>query len=573
MRGFAAAALALLGLLFAWTPLAQRIDLALLDTEFSFLRQFHPKDAPDDIIVVGVDDATFKAIQEPLGMWHEPLGRALEKIAAAKPRAIGLDVTLPDRSYDGMRAGLDRALLAGLVAARDNGAVVAALTIDSRTQSARPIHLPFLAVLREERLGISLFGRDADGVTRRFSLAIPTDDAAFPTLVGRLCRALQKKCADGHIDFALGAPFRYVPLHEVLKSEDKEYLGKLFRDRIVMIGETQRFSDRISVPVNLAGWETAKRDSPGVVVHAAALRTALHGNPADDAGKPFTVVLVSATALLVFMRNWRLAFVAAAVAAALLIAGATYALHSGHAIAVAAALFTLALAWISRPAYEAWRERRERERLRAGFGGFVSPSVLRAILKGDIKPGRLGEKRELAFLFADLRGSTAMAAHSTPEEAMALLNRFHQVIANAVHRHDGMLDNIRGDGAMAVFGAPKPLPNPVKSAWAATQEMFRGLDRLNAELAKEGKPALTMVAGVAYGEAVVGHVGARDRFNYTAVGDAVNIAARLQDEAKRRGVRVLLSGPARERLEDAALEPLGSMEIEGHDPVEAWGWR
>lgn len=574
MRGFAVAALALVGLVFAWTPLAERIDLALLDAEYAFLRKVAPKPAPDDIIIVGVDDATFKAIPEPLGMWHEPLGKALEKIASAKPKAIGLDITLPDRSYEAMRPGLDKALMTGLAAARENGPLVAALAIDSRTQSARAIHLPFLAVLREERLGITLFGRDADGMTRRFSLAIPTDDGAFPTLVGRLCRAVQqKRCRDGMIDFALGEPFRYVPLHEVLKTEDAQYLSRLFSNRIVLLGETQRFSDRIAVPVNLAGWETITHDSPGVVVHAAALRTAMEGDPAEPAGKPILLLLVTAAAALVLMRNWRLAFVTGIVCAALVLAGVTLSLHRGYAIDAAPVLFTLALAWTLRTAYEAWHERRERERLRAAFSGYVSPPVLRAILKGDIRPVREGERLELAFVFADLRGSTVLTAQSTPESAMALLNRFHQVLATAIHRHDGMLDNIRGDGVMAVFGAPKPIAEPVKAAWTAVQEMFQGLDRLNAELVKEGKPALTMVAGVAFGEAVVGHVGSKNRFNYTAIGDAVNLAARLQEEAKKRGVRAVMSGPAHERVPDAELESLGPLGIASHPDAQGWGWR
>ena len=327
------------------------------------------------------------------------------------------------------------------------------------------------------------------------------------------------------------------------------------------------------MPVNLAGWETLKRDSPGVVVHAAALRTAMHGDPPEQAGKPLTFLLVSAAALLVLMRNWRNAFFTALIAAALLVAAATYSLSHGHALEIAPVLFTLALAWIARTSHEAWSERRERERLRDAFGGYVSPGVLRAILKGDIRPGRLGERRLLAFVFADLRGSTAMTAQTSPEEAMALLNRFHQVIAAAIHRHDGMLDNIRGDGVMAVFGAPKPLREPVQAAWEAVQDMFRGLERLNGELSKEGKPPLTMVAGVAYGEAVVGHLGSRNRFNYTAIGDAANVAARLQGEAKRRGVRALFAGQAREHVPKADLESLGPMEIEGHEPVEGWGWR
>lgn len=574
MRGYAVAALALAGLLFSWTPVAERIDLALLDAEFALLRKFDPKPAPDDIIIVGVDDNTFKEIPEPLGLWHEPLGRVLAKLASAKPKAIGLDITLPDRSFDALRPGLDRALMAGLAAARENGPLVASLAIDPRTNAAKNIHLPFLAVLREERLGITLFARDADGLTRRFSLAIPTEDSAFPTLVGRLCRTLvAKKCRDGMIDFALGQPFRYVPFHNVLKTEDPQYLGNLFRDRIVLIGETQRFSDRIAVPVNLAGWESGKHDTPGVVVHAAALRTAMHGDPADEAGRPMIFLLVAAAALLSLMRNWRLSFVTGLIIGVLGFAAATFALRNGQAVGLAAPLFTLVLAWAGRTAYEAWTERRERERLRAEFSGYVSPAVLRGILRGEIRPGKLGERRELAFVFADLRGSTAMTAKVTPEEALTLLNRFHQVIATAIHRHDGMLDNIRGDGVMAVFGAPKPLPDPVKSAWDALQDMFRGLDRLNAELTKEGKSPLSMVAGMAVGEAVVGHVGARTRFNYTAVGDAANVAAKLQEEAKRHGARAVLAGPARDRLSDAPLEALGALQIGGHDPVEGWAWK
>ncbi len=573
MRGFAIAALALAGLLFAWTPLAERADLALLDAQFSFLRNFNPRASPDDIIVVGIDEATFRAIPEPLGMWHASLGKVLTKVASAKPKAIGIDLVLPDRSWDDIRPGLDRALMVGLVAARDSAPLVTSLSIDPRTRSAKTIFAPFVAVLREERLGIGMFARDADGVVRRFSLAIPTQDGAFPTFAGRICRALSKNCRDGLVDYAYGPAFRYVPFHEILETQDATYLARLFGDRIVLIGETQRFADRIAVPVNLAGWEAGGRDSPGVVAHAAALRSALHGKPPTEAAKPVTLLLVTVVALLALMRDWRLSLITGILAVGALLALATYALHSGLAIEIAPALFTLVVAWMSRTAFEAWKERRERLRLRAGFAGYVSPAVLRGILKGEISAGLVGEKRELAFVFADLRGSTAMTAATTPEEAMKLLNRFHEVLATAIHRHDGMLDNIRGDGVMAVFGAPKALANPSQSAWSAVAEMFRGLERLNAELGKEGKPPLTMVAGMAFGEAVVGHLGARDRFNYTAIGDAANLAARLHEEAKRRGLRAVVSGDARAKLGEVPLEPLGEVTVEGLVAVEAFGWR
>ena len=350
-KGFVLAAIALAGFLFSLTPFAERLDDAILDVEWTLLRKFAPKPAPDDIIIVGVDDASARSIGLPAGLWHEPVGRALERIASAGPRAIGIDLALPERSYESFHPGLDRPLIEGLIAARRNGALVASLTIDARTRGARTIHAPFLAVLGEQGLGIGLLGRDADGSTRRFSLAIPTEDGAYPTLAGRLCRALSKNCSDGLIDYAAGIPFRYVPLRDVLASRDEQFLTKLFRDRIVLLGDV-RAADRVAVPVNVAGWEDGGRLTPGVVVHAQSLRTALAGAPAE-ASRPVSVLILTLAALLVLMRDWRLALVTAALGAVLLVAAATLSLRAGVHIGIVAAilaLFVAALAsrWVSR---------------------------------------------------------------------------------------------------------------------------------------------------------------------------------------------------------------------------------
>ena len=199
--------------------------------------------------------------------------------------------------------------------------------------------------------------------------------------------------------------------------------------------------------------------------------------------------------------------------------------------------------------------------------------MLEGILAGRIEPGHRAESRTLAFLFADLRGSTAFTEKAKPEDAMALLNRFHDVAVAAVHRHDGFLDNIRGDGVMAVFGAPQPQAEPAAAAFRAAEDLLRGIDHLNAQRAKRGEPPLEVGVGLAAGEGVVGHVGSAERFNFTAVGDAANVAARLQDEAKRLGYRAVLTGAVRAHAGAARLEALGELPLRGHDPVEAWGWR
>jgi adenylate cyclase len=342
-RGFVLAAVALAGFLFSLTPLAERLDDGVLDVKWVLLRKFAPKPAADDILIVGVDEGSVRAIDAPPGLWHEPVGRALERIAVAHPRAIGIELQLPERSYDSFRPGLDAPLVRGIVTARASAVVVASLNIDPRTRAARPIHAPVLAALGDQGLGIGLLGRDADGTARRFSLAIPTEDGAYPTLAGRLCRALAaRRCSDGLIDFALGEPFRYVPLKDVLATRDPDYLGKLFRDRIVLLGDV-RASDRVAVPLNLAGWEAGGRHAAAVVVHAQSLRTALAGAPVE-AAKPLGAILVALAALVALIKDWKLAAATALLGGLVLLVLATGALRSGVHVHGAAPFATAVLA-------------------------------------------------------------------------------------------------------------------------------------------------------------------------------------------------------------------------------------
>ena len=361
-RGFAFVAVALLGLALAFTPWAERLDHRLLDLSWSLLRKFDARPAPQDIVIVGIDERTAQAIAAPPGMWHESLGMALVRLAAAKPRAIGIDFPLPERSYEDVKPGLDRALLVGLAAARDNGPLVASLAIDARTRGVRPIHAPFLAILGEERLGLGLHARDSDGVTRRYSLGVPTEDGAFPTFAGRLCRALSRDCGDGLVHYGLGQPFGYVPLQRLLEMRDTERLRDLFANRIVLMGDTNRFGGRIDVPVNFAGWEQPAGTSPAVVVHALSLRTALLGAAPREASKPLVAVVTTLAALLVFARRLPLAAITALLAAGGLLVLATLLLRGGIFLPLAGPLVTLGLAalWVAATAFFSAYEVRRR---------------------------------------------------------------------------------------------------------------------------------------------------------------------------------------------------------------------
>ena len=181
---------------------------------------------------------------------------------------------------------------------------------------------------------------------------VPTEDGGFPTVVGRLCRQLGVECVDGLIHYSLGKPFTYVPLKSLLQMSDEMLVRRLFRDRIVLIGETQAYTGRVETPVNPAGWETQSRDTPAIVLQAQTLRTALAGVAPREIPRWMGVVLVSLAALIVLMRDPRMASIAALVAATGLAVLGVAALRSGAFVPLAAVLATLATGvaglWASR---------------------------------------------------------------------------------------------------------------------------------------------------------------------------------------------------------------------------------
>jgi adenylate cyclase len=172
---------------------------------------------------------------------------------------------------------------------------------------------------------------------------------------------------------------------------------------------------------------------------------------------------------------------------------------------------------------------REREELRDLFGRHVGADVARRALEGGVRLG--GESRDIAVLFVDIIGSTTLAEKRPPEEVVALLNRFFDVVIDVVHEHDGWINKFEGDAALAVWGAPMELEDKHTAALAAARVMSRRL--------AEEVPEISAGIGVSCGTAVAGNVGTHERYEYTVIGDPVNEAARLTGHAKRVPHRVV----------------------------------
>ncbi len=183
----------------------------------------------------------------------------------------------------------------------------------------------------------------------------------------------------------------------------------------------------------------------------------------------------------------------------------------------------------------------DRDRVRDLLGKVVSPEIAAQLLRSEAVLG--GEEREVTILFTDLRNFTGLSESLAPQEVLALLNRYLDRMSAIIEEHHGVVDKYIGDAIMALFGAPVDDAAAADHALAAALAMDEALRELNAELAAENQPQLTVGIGINTAPVVAGNMGSRRRLNYTVIGDGVNVAARLQALTKEPAyaARILVS--------------------------------
>jgi adenylate cyclase len=259
--------------------------------------------------------------------------------------------------------------------------------------------------------------------------------------------------------------------------------------------------------------------------------------------------------------------------AAALLGVSTWLLHQGTQLPVAGALAAAALTGTLRTAYEAWFNRRQRQQLRRAFAGAVSPNVLDLILRGELDSAMGSGRRNVCVMFGDIRGFTPLSERRAPEEVVALLNRYFERITGCAHRHGGTVDNFRGDGIMCVFGAPLPTSDPCRDGFSAACNMLDEIDALNREFESAGLPPIRIGLSLAYGEAIVGRIGAAERNEYTAIGDVANVSARIEGLGSEVGYPLIVTDAVVAALRaTTSFDDLGARALKGHSPVHVFGW-
>jgi class 3 adenylate cyclase/CHASE2 domain-containing sensor protein len=561
-----------------------RLERVAFDTQMQVLREKWPRPLARDVVLVGIDEGSEEMFIEPLALWHLHFARLLGALGEARPLAVGVDIVPPERSYDNIVPGYDLALFRAIRDLRQKTPVVFALTVDREGRAAR-LHPTFLRVIGEDGLGIDQQLQDPDSVNRRFSEAELGRTAPVRTLAGQMLRGAGLAVGAGYIDYSVGSPVEYIPMQDVLawkERGDKASLEKAFTGRMVLVGYVMKRADRWELPVQLIDIDPEKTEGrgrssqPGVITHLQVLRSHLASGLLQPMREEYRWALCLLAAGLVFFHFRLVIALAVVLALTAIVAGAgLYAIRAHQVVLpVAALVFTLWAGFVTRAIVDGIENTVERGRLRRTFAGQVSPAVMNEMLAGSLSSGVSSELADVCILFSDVRDFTTLSERMPPELVTSFLQRYFDRMVRAVHRHEGTVDKFIGDGMMVLFGAPRKSADPCRDAVRCALDMMAELDELNAEFVSEGLPALTIGIGINYGTVTVGNIGSSERHNYSAIGDAVNVAARLEGLTKELGRKIVITESVVSRIgEGFQFDPLGSHQVKGHSPVSVWGIR
>ncbi|MEK0084167.1 CHASE2 domain-containing protein [Benzoatithermus flavus] len=370
-----------------------------------------------------------------------------------------------------------------------------------------------------------------------------------------------------------------IPTYSLVDLLEGRVAREALADRIVVLGASAAGAgDRFATPftARLPGAEFLAVAIDDILHGRALLRTeAVRGlDTAAIAGLSLAAAflagrrspLVSLGAILLVLLSWWVILQGAFVSAELWLAALT---PSAAALASGAGVEAIRLA-------EERRRRRRLERQRANLARYFAPPVVERLAASDA-PAALDRTQEAAVMFVDLVGFTRLAEAMSPATAMNLLRAFHTKVEEAVFAHRGMVDKFIGDGALACFGVPDPAPTAAADALLAA---FALLDALAVPVAADaGEVRLTAAIGIHHGPVLMGDIGGATQFQFTVVGDTVNVASRLEALTRQAETALIVSNAAleaaRSHLEPsllARLEPLPSLRLKGREGIVD-GWR
>jgi adenylate cyclase len=586
-----------------------------------------------DVVIVGITDEDMKTLPEPFPYPRSYYAHLVENLERCGVRAVAFDLTLDakrdsisDAAFEAVLKKYNNIVLA-TKSPEESGAGRYVLSTLERSY-------PNVFYKEGRYIGIvSVAGKDRDDVARRYYPMMTVGNFLTPTF-GFATLNIALKLPDtavADIDFsdktialsdrtipAIGdgrsfllnyygpnQTFRYVKFTEVIddssfKTKEEleigenidqfdldEELQKSLKGKIVIVGSTMAEERDIhSVPIANADGTTTMN---GVEIHATAIQNVLSQNYIQRANPNLELALIIFLAIISFfailqVRLLKVRYIVllefASIAIVALLAFAIFEIavrsfiNNSTLINIVYPGLAVVLAYLSAAVYQYLAERQQKALIKNVFSKYISAAVVNELVANPEKAKLGGDRRELTVFFSDIAGFTTISEqfHTKPEGLVALLNEYLDEMTAIVLKHEGTLDKYEGDAIMAFWGAPIPQKDHALRTCLASLEMQKRLAALRPKWAKEGKPGLEVRIGVNTGTMIVGNMGGQDRFDYTVIGDSVNLASRLEGANKQYGSNIMISDFTYQQVKDhVAVRELDLIQVKGkNEPVKVW---
>ncbi|MBX4957377.1 CHASE2 domain-containing protein [Rhizobium lentis] len=535
-------AISLLSRLPAWSLLELR--------SFDYLSTVDdPRPPQGGPVIVAIDEPSLADIN---AQWPWPRSlhaELINQLRAAGARVIGLDIIMAEPSNPDNDAAITRAVGPDVVLAGDE-------TLIETPQASQLIRATPLPQLTEAGAvtGIASIDLSGDGTFRR----IPGYQDGFAAMLAKAAGVAPEALPAGRLIQTFG-PARSYPTVSYYQALDPKGLlpPDYFKGRVVLVGLSLQNApaidkggvDAFATPYTV---HTGKLVS-GVEIQATIYDNIRGGLSIAEARLPTVAACILISVLLAAATVWRsTGWLTVVTSAAALLAFAAVSAAGIRLAYVFVSPLGPTVAYISvvfgQAAFDFAEERRNKRQITRAFAQYISPDLVKRLSSDPTQLKLGGERRTLSVLFSDVRGFTTIAEtlKDDPEQLTGLINRLLTPLSDVVMDHGGTIDKYMGDCIMAFWNAPLDDPDHALHAVRASLAMQAAISRLNGQLEREAatlgrKPhVLKMGVGINTGECIVGNMGSTRRFDYSCLGDSVNLASRLEGASKNYGVALLL---------------------------------
>jgi len=603
----AAVAMASAATLLLALPLAERMEgwsidlLHLLRAATSDAAALKP-----NTVVIAIDEETYRTkpfADAPKVMWTPEIAAVLQAVTDADAAVVGFDIIFPTSMEKHMR-GFDRPLLIALRRAASKAGVV----LGKVQHSDKPIaphaaqsfavgharNIRAVNVVEDSdgiirRVPLYFDARNTDGSVRRetsFSLEMAARTAASSAIVGkdgivnlngRNLPGSEINTLTLNFDTAPGAVPTYslADLYACVVAGNDDFFRRQFAGRAVLLGEVLDVEDRklTSARLATAGFvasaaprcagpgapaKTVVRDSlPGVYIHATAINNILNGVGLRELDRLTYASLSLPLALLGALLALGLSPFVGGGALIVAVAGWTgVCIAIFNTAQVVPFLDPIAASVASFFAMQVYRfliADRDKRFLRQAFTFYLAPAVIERMVNSETPPELGGESRAVTVLFSDVAGFTAISERLSPSELVSFMNLYLTAMTDIIEAHGGFVDKYIGDAIVAVFGAPLDDPGHAHQAVSAALHCRDRLVEMQGSFDLPDDITVAARIGLNSGIALVGNIGSRRRFNYTVMGDTVNLAARLESINKAYGTSIMVSAETATACDDTIV--------------------